>query len=99
MKNFIFVALSFLSCLAHAYTDCTVTIDKIYAGDGGVIYISYEGGGSVVVLNNSDQKNALSLAMSAFAMNKRVAVRYNSNNVSCTTNLVNDFAGLSILKN
>lgn len=101
MKAMIFALLALTSCFAHSYTQCQVTIDQIYTGDSGAVYISYEGGGSVVILAsdpNPNQKNALSVALAAFAANRKIVVRYNGDNVSCTANLVNDFRGLTILK-
>ena len=100
MRNFIFSLLAFAPLLAHSYTQCQVNIDSIYAGDGGAVIISYVSGGSAVIgATDPNRMSALSVALSAFAIGKPIVVRYNSDNVSCTANLVNDFRGLTILRN
>ena len=88
------------SAESYAYTECPESyIDKIHVGDNENVFIYYVGGGSTnIPPSNVNQKNALSVALSAFMGNKKVKVRYNSDGVLCTDNLVNDFRGLWLLK-
>ena len=100
MRKWFFVLLSVISVNAYSITECQVNIDRMYVGDGGSLYIFFEGGGSAAIPQSDvNQKNALSVALSAFMANKKIIVRYNSDGISCTTDLVSDFRGLWILKN
>ena len=93
------VLLFFLICSnAYAVTDCKTKIDSLYVGDGGDVYIIFEGeGGARILSTNPDQKNAYSLALAAFMAGKEVKVRYHTSGQSCST-YVEGFKGIYILK-
>jgi hypothetical protein len=100
MKALIFFVFVVVSSLGQAYTECpATTIDRIHVGDAGGVYIYLTGAGSVSIPpSNLNQQNALATALSAFAMNKRIIIRYAADGVSCSANLVDDFRGMWLLK-
>ncbi|GAB2504078.1 hypothetical protein GCM10008940_02310 [Microbulbifer agarilyticus] len=85
-----------MSSAANAYTECPATpINKIYVGDDGNLYIFLENSGSFLIPpEDPSQKNVLSLALSAYISGKKVKVRYESENIACDGNLINDFRGI-----
>lgn len=88
-----------LSAPALAYTECNETVTKIWAGDGGMIWIYYNDGGAAIITGSDPNREAaISLATTALVTGRQIVVRYNASGVSCTTAGVNDFAGLFLLK-
>lgn len=93
----IILALTWINSV-QAYTECTVNIHRIWAGDNGYIFIIYQGGGSVMIPPaHPDQKNVLALATAAFMANRQIIVRYNADSVSCAAEGVNDLRGIYLL--
>ncbi len=102
LRNFrIFVSCICLavSPIANAWTECQVTIDRIFVdGNNGAVFIYYTNGGGVsFAAETSFLENALSVAMAAHMASREVRIRYNGDNVSCTAIAVPDFAGITIL--
>lgn len=98
-KIFLSVLFVFFSVPALAFTECTVDIKKIYAGDNGAIYVIYQNdAGFNIAPDDPNLKNALTLATSALMNGNQLVVRYKSDNVSCATGKLGDFGGLWLLK-
>jgi len=82
-----------------AYTECTETVAKIWAGDGGMVWIYYtDGGAAIIASSDPNREAAISLATTALVTGRQVVVRYNTTGVACTIAGVNDFAGIFLLK-
>ncbi len=97
MKKLVFLSLFIFSSTAFSYTDCQKEVLAIYVGDSGVVYIRYVGGGGISIPStHEDQKNALTLALSAFMGGKRIAVRTHADGQSCT-DVLTDFRGMYLL--
>jgi hypothetical protein len=79
---------------ASATTECTSQVSKIWAGDGGYVWLLFTAGGAAAINpNDPSKKAALALATTAMAIGHTVTVRYSGDGVSCTaTNF--DFVGL-----
>jgi hypothetical protein len=64
---------------ALAETDCVTTISSIFAGSGGLIWITFADSSTVEIpQSNPSQTAILSLAVSAQLANRQVQVRYPS---------------------
>lgn len=80
--------------VASATTECTSQVSRIWAGDGGYVWILFSAGGAAAIdPNDPSKKAALALATTAMATRRTVTVRYSADGASCTaTNF--DFVGL-----
>jgi len=84
---------------AIAYTECTLNLTRIYAGDNGYVWLYYDNAGSAYVMpNDPDIKNILALATTALIGSKSIIVRYDANAVACSTLGRGDVAGIYLLK-
>jgi len=84
---------------ASAFTECTVNLSSIYAGDNGYIWLTYDNGGSgYVLVNDLDLKNILALGTTALIAGKAVVVRYDANAVACNSSSRSDVAGIWLIK-
>ncbi|HKT85344.1 MAG TPA: hypothetical protein VJQ77_04580 [Novosphingobium sp.] len=83
---------------AAAYTECTVNLLDIYAGDGGMVWLDYTNGGSgYVSASSSDREAILSLATTALVSKRQVRVRYQADGVACTAAGRGDIEGVYLL--
>lgn len=94
------VSLFVLGSTAHASTDCSVNLSKVWAGDDGHVWMLYtNGGSSYVTPSDPDTKNILALATMALMGNKTLAVRYVANSVACASTGRNDVVGVYLNNN
>ena len=83
---------------AFAYTECTVTLTNIYAGDGGYVWLYYTNGGSAYVApSNADKTSILSMAMTALVGTRQMIVRYTTDGAVCTSTSRSDLIGVHLL--
>ena len=81
-----------------AYTQCQSNIQKIWAGDGGYIWLHLTNGGSTMIAPNDPNREAvISLATSAFLTSHQIIVRYAADGVDCTSTNRADFVGMYLL--
>ena len=91
-------ALLPLSESAEAYTQCQSNVEKIWAGDGGYIWIHLTNGGSTYLAPNDPNREAvIALSMTALTGSRQVIVRYAADGVSCTSTGRSDFLGMYLL--
>jgi len=80
-----FLALTIPIQTAYAYTECTLSVSRIFSGDGGNIWILFTNGGAAVALSNDPDKQAtLGMAMMALATSRTVTARYTTTGASCS---------------
>ena len=80
------LAIHLTPLTANAYTECTVTPQKIFVGDT-ILWVNYsEGGVSTLPQSDPDFKPTLAVFMTAITTMKTVIVRYAADGVSCTSN-------------
>lgn len=97
MKKYLLLA-SLLSSNAFSYTECVVTPNKIFAGDDGAIWVTYQEGGYFnIYKDDPNQKNALTLVTAALMGGNKLAVRFKSDNVPCNQGKSADFGGVWLL--
>ena len=83
---------------ALAYTQCQSNVQKIWAGDGGYIWLHLTNGGSAVIANNDPNREAvIALATSALLASHQMIVRYAADGVDCTSAGRTDFVGMYLL--
>jgi hypothetical protein len=92
----------FLANVAAAVSECQAHLVEIWSGSGGEILLVFDIVPPVYVFGPTSvtdvaQKNAMATAMSAFAMNSPVTVRYQTDGVPCSSGPSRtDFAGIWI---
>jgi hypothetical protein len=87
----------FIASPAGAFTECQSPLLKMFAGDGGSIYLYFPGGGAAIIAASDPNKQAATaIAMTALASGREVIVRYAATGVSCST-VRSDFEGLWML--
>jgi len=97
-----FLAIWFLANSALAMSECQDHLSEIWTGAGGEILLVFNTVPPVYVYAPTSatdvaQKNAIAVAMSAFAMNSPVTIRYQADGVPCSSGAVrSDFAGIWI---
>lgn len=102
-KNYFLGFCGLLGCVlitdrASAYTQCQSSVDKIWAGDGGNLWIHLPNGGSAIVGPNDPNREAvLSMAITALTGSRQVIIRYAADGVNCATPGRNDFLGMYLL--
>ncbi|MBW8890983.1 MAG: hypothetical protein JF617_01975 [Burkholderiales bacterium] len=69
---------------ASATTECTAKVIRIWAGDGGHVYIFLSGGAAVLTPSDPNREAALSLAITAMTTNRTLTVRYSADAASCS---------------
>lgn len=83
---------------ALAYTQCQSNVQKIWAGDGGYIWIHLTNGGSTMIAPNDPNREAvISLATSALLASRQIIVRYAADGVDCASTARSDFVGMYLL--
>lgn len=94
---------------AHAYTDCTKQLEKLWIGDEGRLWLHYVDGGSAKLtgpncdgdptcLGDPDFNATLSGALTALAAGLTIVVRYHENQADCGVGGRTDLRGIYILK-
>jgi hypothetical protein len=92
----------FLTNVASAVSECQDHLLEIWTGSGGEILLVFDIVPPVYVYGPTSvtdvaQKNAIAVAMSAFAMNSPVTIRYQADGVPCSSGPSrSDFAGIWI---
>ena len=83
---------------ATAYTQCQSSVEKIWAGDGGYIWLHLTTGGSTYLAANDPNREAvIALAMTALTGSRQVIVRYAADGVNCASTGRSDFVGMYLL--
>lgn len=83
------IALAFASCFAsdraEAATQCESTVVRIWAGDGGYIWIHLASGGAAVIAPSDPSREAITaLAITALTTGRTVIVRFQTDALDCT---------------
>jgi len=85
---------------ASAVTQCQGNVFRIFAGDGGYIYIflkanGVEGVAGVITPSDPNREAILSMAMTAQASQRQVIMRFTADGVACSTVAARfDFVGM-----
>lgn len=81
----------------QAYTQCQSTVEKIWIGDGGYLWIHLaSGGASVIAVNDPNREAVLSMAITALTTSRQFIIRYAADGVDCATFGRQDFVGMYI---
>lgn len=89
------------SGVAHAFTDCTKTLAKVYAGNTGSFWLYYtDNGRANFLINTANGPASITIAVTAIAAGHQVTVRYDADSVDCadTTTIRTDVDGLFLLQ-
>ena len=80
-------ATLFAGSSAFAFTECTYTVDKVYYGTPGQVYVIFNGssGGAGIYIDPgmASKDKFFSLLLTAKAANRPVMVRYVATGASC----------------
>jgi hypothetical protein len=79
---------------ANAWTECSVTVQKAYAGDGQFWIVYTNGGSAFIQSTDPDYSSTISMAISAILGARPVTVRYVADNVPCAATARSDLQGL-----
>ncbi|WP_334186021.1 hypothetical protein [Novosphingobium sp.] len=83
---------------AHAYTQCEGTMDRIWAGDGGHLWLHLkEGGAAIVKPDDPNKETVVAMSMTALVSSRRVIIRYQADNADCLVYGRWDFIGMYLL--
>jgi hypothetical protein len=83
---------------AHAYTQCEGSMDRIWAGDGGYLWLHLKQGGAAILQPDDPNKETVAaMAMTALASSRRVIIRYSADNANCLEFGRYDFVGMYLL--
>jgi hypothetical protein len=84
---------------AHAYTQCDATLlSRLWAGDGGMIWIEMVGGGAAALRHDDPNREAVTaMAMTALASSRKVSIRYAADGADCKQFGRGDFVGMYLL--
>lgn len=84
---------------AHAVTECQSNVIRIWAGDGGMVWIFLTSGAAAVIAQNDPNREAaLSLATTAMVSGHQVIIRFAADNVDCKASAGRtDFLGMYLL--
>ena len=86
-----------VSSPAGAVTECTGAVSKIYAGDGGEIWIFFsDWSGGVIPANDPNKDAATALVITAKSSGRQIVLRYTANGANCNT-FNYDFVGVFLL--
>lgn len=92
------IAVAQYSQPALAYTQCQSGVAKIWAGDGGTLWIHLTNGGAAVVSSaDPNRETVTAMALSALVGSRQVIIRYTADGVNCTTFGRTDFLGMYLL--
>lgn len=98
LKKVIF-SFTLLSFNSFAYSECPYKTTALYIGDGGYLWMLFAGGGSAFIKpENPDLKNIYALVLAAQMSDKSIVVRYQADNVSCTSGQRSDVQGVWLYK-
>lgn len=90
--------LLFVSVPAHAYTECTVSLIDVYAGDEGGVWLHYSNGGSSFLgAADPDRQATLSIGMTALTAGRQIRVRYTADGAGCSDVGRSDLIGIFLL--
>jgi hypothetical protein len=82
----------------QAYTQCQGNVEKIWAGDGGYLWIHLTNGGSTMIgPNDPNQKTVTAMAITALTASRQIVIRYQADGVNCSETNRSDFVGLYLL--
>lgn len=91
-------AVMLCSSPVSAYTQCQSAVERIWAGDGGYVWIHLTNGGAPVIAPNDPNREAvLSMAITALTASRQIIVRYAADGVNCSTFGRQDFVGMYLL--
>ena len=96
------LAMLCLANVASAYSECQAHLVEIWSGSGGEILLVFDTVPPVFVFGPTSvtdvaQKNAIAVALSAYAMNSPVSVRYQADGIPCSSGPSRtDFGGIWI---
>ena len=80
---------------AMSYTECNVTLENVWVGDDGHMWLAYVQSGSAHILpTDPDFDHILSTALVAVTTGNTVRLRYSANNVNCASTGRTDVVGL-----
>lgn len=101
-RSFVKIAAAFsvmlCSAPAFAYTQCQSTVVRVWAGDGGYLWIDLANGGAPVITANDPNREAiLSMAITALTGSRQVIVRYAADGVDCAASGRQDVLGMYLL--
>ena len=83
---------------AHAYTQCEGSLERIWAGDGGYIWLHLKDGGAAVLRpDDPNKETVVAMAMTALVNSRRVIIRYSADNANCQEFGRYDFVGMYLL--
>lgn len=84
---------------AHAYTQCEATfLNRLWAGDGGMIWIEMVGGGAAALRHDDPNREAVTaMAMTALVSSRKVIIRYAADGADCKQFGRGDFVGMYLL--
>lgn len=74
-----------LPSTANAYTECSLTPQRFFIGQG-ILWVNYVEGGTGTLYQSSELfRETLAVIMAAIAMEKPVVVRYAATGVACSS--------------
>lgn len=91
----------FSSPAMAALVECTAKVDRVWAGDGGNIWIFFRGNSLAARIpsTSADAKNILTLATSALLADKSLTVRYDttlSETALCAGSSSTDYGNINV---
>lgn len=97
-RFFLFSLCLALGTQASAYTECTLSVQSVWSGDGGNVWLHFTNGGSAFVgPSDPDREGFLSLGATALVASRQVRIRYTANSVACNAGGRSDVEGLYLL--
>jgi hypothetical protein len=83
-----------LSQPAFAYTQCDLSVQSVFSGDDGFVWVTFTNNGSGYLSPTDPDKQAtMALAMTALVSSRPVTVRYTADGVPCTSQSRSDLIG------
>jgi hypothetical protein len=97
--KYFWIAASILSTVASepvlASTECTVTLSRMYAGDGGNVWLHFTNGGSAILLPSyPDIQATTAFGMTALLSGRTLTVRFTADGVLCNSFGRSDIIGV-----
>jgi len=78
------IAVAVVAGQCSAYTECVGHITRVYAGDGGYVWVQMDDGLSwYVTPSNPDTRNILATATSALVTGLSIIARFSTDSVPC----------------
>lgn len=76
----------FLSQPALAVTQCDLSVQYVFSGDDGYVWVMFTNGGSgYLAPADSDKQATMALATTALVSSRPVTIRYAADGVACTS--------------